>query len=141
MSIGSNRNSSSSPIRAWCALAAVALLGAAACHSGVVVAIPVDSKPQTITAAVGSELDVTLANFGPGEYAAPPGMSSNVLTYLGVEAAAAYPPPDPTQPYLPAGPSQRFRFRAATPGRTFVDFQRMLGDSVIAVVEDTVVVQ
>jgi hypothetical protein len=41
-------------------------------------------------------------------------------------------------PYNPGGPTQRFRFMAARTGEAVLTFRRMLGDSLVSVVEDTV---
>jgi hypothetical protein len=44
-------------------------------------------------------------------------------------------------PFNPGGPTQRFHFRAVGAGQAVVDFRRMLGDSLISVVEDTIQVR
>lgn len=106
---------------------ALGVLIAGGCRSDTVVGVTEGS--QTISAQVGQEISITLGNVGGGTYASPPQISSSVLTYLGVEVVP---------PYTPAGPNQRFRFRAATPGRAIVEFRRSLGETTLAVVQDTV---
>jgi hypothetical protein len=106
---------------------AVAWLTAAGCKSDTLVNVIAGS--QTISAHVGQEIAITLGNVGPGTYGSPPEMSSDVLTYIGVEVVP---------PFTPAGPTQRFRFTAAMPGRTIVVFRRSLNDQTLAVVTDTV---
>lgn len=121
--------------RATCAgyvstVLAVGVLIAVGCQPDAVVGVMEGS--QTISARVGQEISITLGNVGPGTYTSPPQISSSVLTYLGV---------DVVPPYTPAGPHQRFRFSAATPGRAIVEFRRTLGDATLAVVHDTVEVR
>ena len=106
---------------------AAALLAAAGCKSDTLLNVAAGS--QTISAHVGQEIAITLGNVGPGTYASPPEMSSAVLTYIGV---------DVVPPFTPAGPTQRFRFTAAMPGRAIVVFRRSLDDQTLAVVQDTV---
>ena len=65
---------------------------------------------------------------GP-EYESPPRISSTALAFLGVEVIP---------PFTPAGPTQQFRFKAASAGTAVVHFRRLLGDSVVSFVEDSV---
>ncbi len=109
---------------------AVGVLIAGGCQPDAVVSVMEGS--QAISVQVGQEIGITLGNVGPGIYTSPPQISSSVLTYLGV---------DVVPPYTPAGPHQRFRFSAATPGRAIVEFRRTLGDATLAVVQDTVEVR
>lgn len=113
------------------ALLGVGLLVLAACSSDAIIGIPVDSRNQVVTAAVGQEIDVTLGNVGPGTYVSPPSISSNVVTFVDMLIVP---------PSTPDGPTQRFRFRTVAKGQAIIGFQRTLNDSVLAVVEDTVVV-
>jgi hypothetical protein len=69
---------------------------------------------RTLDVAVGQELDVTLQTVGPGEYESPPSISSHALQYLSVVLVS---------PYVPAGPTQQFRFKAEAPGQAIVVFQ------------------
>lgn len=117
-------------VRARRALLSLGVLLVGACGAAVI-GVPVDGRNQTIPAAVGQEIAVTLGSLGPATYASPPTISSNVLTFVGVEVVP---------PFDPGGATQRFRFRAVAAGQAIVDFQRVLNDSVLSVVEDTVVV-
>jgi len=99
-----------------------------ACRADIVSVSP-DGGSQTITAAPGQGIDITLRNVGPAIYASPPIISSAAVTYLGV---------DDVPPYNPGGPTQRFRFRAVSAGQAVIRFQRELGDAIVEVVEDTV---
>ena len=122
-------------LRATCAgyvstVLAIGVLIAGGCQADAVVGVMEGS--QAISVRVGQEISITLGNVGPGTYASPPQISSSVVTYLGV---------DVVPPYTPAGPNQRFRFNAATPGRAIVEFRRTLGDATLAVVQDTVEVR
>ncbi len=110
-----------------CRILPVMILAATACGSGGIVGL--DNQSRHISLNVGQELTVTLGNIGPGTYASPPQMSSDVLTYLGVEIIP---------PFTPGGPTQQFRFIGARRGQSIVEFRRALGDSTLAVVKDTV---
>jgi hypothetical protein len=92
----------------------------------------VDSRSQSISARVGQEVDVTLGNVGPAIYESPPMISSNVVTYLGV---------DVIPPYNPGGPTQRFSFKAVGPGQAIVTFRHTLDGALVSVVEDTIKVR
>lgn len=92
----------------------------------------VDSRSQSVSARVGQEVEVTLGNVGPAIYESPPMISSNVVTYLGV---------DVVPPYNPGGPTQRFSFKAVAPGQALVTFRHTLDGALVSVVEDTVKVR
>ena len=92
---------------------------------GVVVA---GQLSRTIDVTVGQDIDVTLGNMGPAVYLSPPRISSGALTFLGVEDAL---------PHVPAGVTQRFRFKAVRRGRAIVTFTRERRRSEVRVVEDT----
>jgi hypothetical protein len=64
--------------------------------------------------SVGEELSITLQTIGPGEYQSPPAVSSSAVRFLDV----AY-----VSPSVPAGPTQRFRFKAEAPGHAIVTFR------------------
>jgi hypothetical protein len=81
---------------------------------------------------MGQEIEVTLGNVGPATYLGPPTISSSAVTYLGV---------DVVPPYTPGGPTQLFRLRATRTGQAIVTFRRVLGDSLVSVLEDTVQVR
>jgi hypothetical protein len=91
-----------------------------------------DGRSQAVAVPVGQAFSVTLGNVGPAQYASPPLISSPSIAFLGV---------DVVPPFNPGGPTQQFRFRAASPGLAIVSFQRFLGDSILSIVEDTVVVR
>lgn len=71
------------------------------------------SPSRTIRVAAGQELHLTIGTVGPGEYASPPSVSAPVLQFLGMEFVG---------PFVPAGPQQEFRFRAAAPGLATISF-------------------
>ena len=111
------------------ALAALALV-AAGCHADRLLAVSAaGSTSRTVSAPAGAEIDITLQTIGPGEYASPPTVSSPAVQFLGVSDVA---------PYVPAGPTQRFRFRAASPGTALVTFRHTGTNRSI---EDTLVVR
>lgn len=101
----------------------------AACGADNVVGVRGDSENRTIVANRGEEIDIKLGNVGPATYASPPSVSSDALEYLGV---------DIVPPYTPGGPTQLFRFRAVASGQAVVTFHRVLQDSVVSTVQDTV---
>jgi len=72
------------------------------------------SGSQTLSLAVGQELDVTLQSVGPGEYESPPMVSSASLRFLSVGLVS---------PYVPAGPTQQFTFKGEALGQAIVVFQ------------------
>lgn len=104
------------------------LLGLA-CHPASIAGITVDGHSRTVTAMLGQEVRITLWAVGPGEYEAPPQVTSPILAFI----TASYIPP-----YTPGGANQEFRFAAEGRGRAIVHFRRVLNDSLIATVEDTV---
>jgi hypothetical protein len=108
------------------------LLLLAACGSDNVVGVRGDDIANKIVANRGQKIDIKLGNVGPATYASPPSISSSVLEYLGVEIVP---------PYTPGGPTQLFHFRAVASGEAVVTFQRVLQDSLVATVQDTVLVR
>jgi hypothetical protein len=110
-------------------LLSLGLLFLGACDSDSLVGTGVYSGSESIVANRGQEIDIKLGNVGPATYASPPSISSDVLAYLGV---------DIVPPYDPGGPTQLFRFRAEASGEAIVTFQRVLGDSLVSTVQDTV---
>jgi hypothetical protein len=99
------------------------------CGADQIVSVPSNSSSRSLSLTVGQELRVTLGNVGPAEYENPPQISSTALSFLGVEVIP---------PFTPAGPTQQFRFKAVSPGNAIVRFRRLLGDSVVSFVEDSV---
>jgi hypothetical protein len=113
------------------ALAGVALVCAGACAEETLTVAP-DQRDHHIVSQSGQEILITLGNVGPALYEAPPHISSTAVTYLGV---------DVVPPFTPAGPTQQFRFRAEHRGEAIVIFRRLLGDSVVSTVRDTIEVR
>ena len=87
------------------------------------------TQSQTLTIAVGQELDLTVGTVGPGEYESPPSISSTALRFLDAKVVP---------PYLPSGPTQLFRFQAEARGLALVVIRHSGNDPTI---QDTVVVR
>ena len=87
------------------------------------------STSRTFTVPAGSPFSVTLQTIGPGEYASPPSLSSSAVQFRDVADVS---------PYVPAGPTQRFRFLAVAPGNTIVRFTHTDRNPMV---EDTVLVR
>jgi hypothetical protein len=100
-----------------------------ACNADRIILVPPDSQSRTVLVAVGQEFRVTLGNVGPAQYESPPQISSAAVMFLGV---------DVIPPFTPAGPTQQFRFKAISPGQSIIHFRRLLGESVVSFVEDTI---
>jgi hypothetical protein len=94
--------------------------------------LDLNNRSQFVVADVGETVDVTLGNAGPATYESPPGISSDVLTFLSV---------DVVPPNNPGGPNQRFRFKAETRGVAIVTFRRTLDQDLVSVVVDTIMVR
>ncbi len=113
--------------RRFCSLAPcgfVVALGFVGCGQGPFETNGIPSRSLSIKA--GRELDLTLQTIGPGEYASPPSVSSDVLRFLDVRLVT---------PPVPAGPTQRFRFEAVAPGMAVIVFHHTVQGTTI---EDTV---
>jgi hypothetical protein len=111
----------------------VALLSAVAgCGNDWIVNVPNDGQSRTVVVSPGQEVRVVLGNVGPAEYESPPRMSSDALTYLGVEVIP---------PFNPGGPTQRFRFMAVRAGESIIHFRRLDGSTVVSFVDDTIKVR
>jgi hypothetical protein len=85
------------------------------------------SESQTLRMSVGQELTVTLQTVGPGAYQSPPDISSSAVRFLHAELVG---------PFVPAGPTQQFRFRAEARGEAVITFShsgtnRTLNNTVI----------
>jgi hypothetical protein len=89
-----------------------AAAGLGACSNDVLGANGIPSRTLSLT--VGQTLELTLQTIGPGEYASPPSVSSTSVRFVDVTLVT---------PAVPAGVTQRFRFRAETPGRAIIMFQ------------------
>ena len=64
--------------RRWRVVLTVSTAILIGCAADIMLAVTGDSRSQTISAAVGQEIDVTLGNVGPALYVSPPLMSSAV---------------------------------------------------------------
>ena len=78
--------------------------------------------------AVGEEISLRLQSIGPGEYQSPPLLSNGALRFVDATVVG---------PSVPAGVTQRFRFRGSAPGKTVITFQHSNSGARLA---DTVVV-
>jgi hypothetical protein len=83
---------------------------------------------SSLSVSLGNELNITLQNIGPGEFQSPPEVSSPAVRFLDVSDVG----------FPPAGPTQRFRFKAVARGQAIISFHHT-GN--MATVEDTVVVR
>jgi hypothetical protein len=102
----------------------------AACGSDNPVDISITgSTSRTFTVPAGSQFSVTLQTIGPGEYSSPPAVSSSAVQFRDMSQVI---------PVVPAGPTQRFRFFAVTPGSTIVRFTHTDRNPIV---EDTVLVR
>lgn len=76
--------------------------------------LSVDATPErAISLAAGHEFELTVQTIGPGEYLSPPTISSPSVSFVSVSLVS---------PAVPAGPTQRFRFRAEAPGQAVITF-------------------
>ncbi|MFN2601310.1 MAG: hypothetical protein ABR582_00995 [Gemmatimonadaceae bacterium] len=106
------------------------ILSVSACNGTDMVSVSVTGNTsQTVAVPAATEFTVTLETVGPGEYISPPKISSSSVRFLD---AAVVPP------YTPAGPRQRFRFLATTPGKAIIVFQHSYNDRSV---EDTISVR
>ena len=101
------------------------LAGVIACSAQNPVGVD-DGTSQRLDASVGAEIIVTLQTIGPGEFASPPVISSNNVRFVDVSQADVA---------VPAGPTQRFRFKAVAPGRAVITLRHTFQNRVV---EDTV---
>jgi hypothetical protein len=104
----------------------LAILAAAACGGNPVSVSIKSSTSQSLTVPAGTQFTVTLQTIGPGAYASPPTVSSGAVQFLDVADIG---------PYVPAGPTQKFRFAARTRGEAIVVFQHTGNNRTV---EDTV---
>ena len=88
----------------------LAVAGALGCRSDSIVALDAGERNRRISARVGDRIDVTLQSIGGGEYAAS--LSSGAVSFLDVQYCGT----------LPAGVTQCFHFRAASPGQAILTF-------------------
>lgn len=103
----------------------VITLGLLGCGEG---PLEVNGSPsQTFSLRAGRELEVTLRTVGPGQYASPPLVSTEVVRFLDMQFVNP----------VPAGPTQRFRFEAVRAGVAIIVFHHTAEAPTI---EDTVIV-
>ena len=100
-----------------------------ACRSDPASAGEISSRGEAFRVPAGQELAITLQTVGSGAYDSLPLISSWTVRFLD----ASFVPPS-----VPAGPTQRFRFQAAAPGKAIIRFHHS-GDNPIVI--DTVIVQ
>jgi hypothetical protein len=94
--------------------------------------VRLDGDPHSIVVTAGQEFSVTLGNVGPDEYASPPRISSRAIAFVAEEEA---------MPHVPAGRTQRFRFKAVGRGRAIITFTQHRFFPPDRVVQDTVLVR
>jgi hypothetical protein len=103
------------------------ILAASACGGENPVSVSIEgSTSQSLTVPTGTQFTVTLQTIGPGEYGSPPTVSSGAVRFLDVSLVS---------PYVPAGPTQRFRFDARTRGKAIIVFQHTDNNRTV---EDTI---
>ena len=111
------------------AMVLLATLLTAACFADHIVSLDLGEQNRRVEAAVGDEIEITLRTIGSGDYVSPPAISNSVVLFLDVSSVG---------PPVPGGPTQRFRFRAASGGTAVITFTNT-GDG--PTVSDTVVVR
>jgi len=120
------------PIRvARTALAALAFVGAllgVACADHIV-SVDAGTGSHGITVGVGDLVDIRLWGGALGVYVSPPTISGTAVEFMDVSIDG---PPNP------GGPTQRFRFRAASRGTAVVTFSPQQDARIVV---DTIVVQ
>ena len=84
---------------------------------------------RTFELTVGGELQLRLQSIGPGEYAAPPLLSSASARFVGVTLVG---------PAVPAGVTQLFSFVGVAPGTSVVTF---VHSGISATIVDTLHIQ
>jgi len=104
----------------------LAVLTVVGCRGNPVAVSIVGSTSQSLTVPTGKQFTVTLQTIGPGEYSSPPAVSSAAVRFLDVAQASFA---------VPAGPTQRFRFEAASRGKAVIVFQHTGNNRTV---EDTV---
>jgi hypothetical protein len=72
------------------------------------------SATHTLTAMRGQEVDVTLSTVGPGQYDSLPSITGLAVRFLDMSFVG---------PFLPSGPTQKFRFQAAFTGQATIVFR------------------
>jgi len=90
----------------------LAIIAGMACSGDSIVSLDASEKNRHVSAQVGERIDITLQTVGPGEYASPPALSSPSVLFVDVAFCGT----------LPAGVTQCFHFRAASPGQAVLTF-------------------
>jgi hypothetical protein len=101
----------------------------AACLADHIVSLELGEQNRRVEASVGDRIEITLRTIGPGEYANPPAISAPAVVFVDVAFVG---------PSVPGGPTQRFRFRAASRGMAVITFTNT---GVGPTVTDTVVIR
>jgi hypothetical protein len=103
------------------------ILTASACGGENPVSVSIKgSTSQSLTVPIGTQFTITLQTIGPGAYGSPPTVSSEAVRFLDASVVS---------PYVPAGPTQRFRFDASTRGKSIIVFQHTHNNRTV---EDTI---
>jgi len=110
------------------ALSLLAIIGAA-CGADHIVGVDAGTGSHRVTVALGNLVDIRLWGGALGTYASPPTISAPAVIFVDVSIDG---PPNP------GGPTQRFRFRAASRGTAVVTFSPLQNAPVVI---DTVTVQ
>ncbi len=100
----------------------------AGCQTPTAVSIA-SSTSQRISAKVGQEVDIKLQTIGPGAYDSLPSVSSPIAKFVSMSYVG---------PFVPAGPTQLFKFMAVAPGDAIVDFRNPVQSRTV---EDTISVR
>jgi len=106
-------------------------LVATACSADHVVSVSAGN--HRVNVAVGGLVDISLWDGGLGMYASPPAISAPAVVFVDVSIDVGS-----NGIITPGGPSQRFRFRAASRGTAIVTFSPLQNAPVVS---DTIVVQ
>lgn len=97
-----------------------------ACRIDSVVSLSAAERNRRVAAHVGDQITITLQTVGPGVYASPPTISSPAVTFRDVDSCGTS---------VPAGPTQCFHFRAASPGQALLTFTHSGNNGIV---QDTV---
>lgn len=93
-------------------IGSLAMAAGIGCHGDSIVSLDATERNRRISANVGERIDITLQSVGPGEYVSPPASSSSSVLFVDVASCGN----------LPAGVTQCFHFRAASPGQAVLTF-------------------
>jgi hypothetical protein len=116
----------------WAAITVVTLAGLA-CGADHIVAVDAGAGSHRVSARVGDRVEIRLWGGALGTYASPPIVSTSSVEFIDVSIDTG-----PGGVIGPGGPTQRYRFRAASQGSAVVTFSPMQrAPSVI----DTIVVE